>query len=132
MKVSEIRFVNSHEARSQSEDRESQPILNLDAGASLEEKVIAALRTIHDPELPVNIYDLGLIYLIHIDEQAKLQVQMTLTAPACPVAGTLPGQVEAVLRQVDGIRDASVELVWDPPWTRERMSEEAKLTLGLF
>ncbi|MGD2076468.1 MAG: SUF system Fe-S cluster assembly protein [Gammaproteobacteria bacterium] len=104
----------------------------IDDDASLEQKVIEALRTIYDPEIPVNIYDLGLIYVVHIDDQGVVNVQMTLTAPACPVAGTLPGQVEEVLRQVVGVRDARVELVWDPPWDQERMSEEAKLTLGLL
>jgi FeS assembly SUF system protein len=87
---------------------------------------------VYDPEIPVNIYDLGLIYVVHIDEHSVVNVQMTLTAPACPVAGTLPGQVENVLRQVEGVRDASVELVWDPPWDQERMSEEARLTLGML
>jgi len=99
---------------------------------ALEQRVVAALRSVYDPEIPVNIYDLGLIYVVHIDEHSVVNVQMTLTAPACPVAGTLPGQVENVLRQVEGVRDASVELVWDPPWDQERMSEEARLTLGML
>ena len=97
-----------------------------------EEAIVEALRTVYDPEIPVNIYDLGLIYVVHIDDHNVVNVQMTLTAPACPVAGTLPGQVENVLREVEGVRDASVELVWDPPWNQTRMSEEARLTLGLL
>jgi FeS assembly SUF system protein len=104
----------------------------VDEAAPLEHRLIAALRTIYDPEIPVNIYDLGLIYVVDVDEHGMVNVEMTLTAPACPVAGTLPGQVEEVLRQVEGVRDASVELVWDPPWSQERMSEEARLTLGLL
>ena len=103
-----------------------------EADATLEQSVVVALRSVYDPELPVNIYDLGLIYLVHIDEGGVVNVQMTLTAPACPVAGTLPGQVERVLRQVEGVRDAHVELVWDPPWDQSRMSEDASLTLGMF
>ena len=99
---------------------------------ALEQQVVAALRSVYDPEIPVNIYDLGLIYLVHIDDHSVVNVQMTLTAPACPVAGTLPGQVENVLRAVEGVRDASVELVWDPPWDQSRMSEDARLTLGLL
>jgi len=94
--------------------------------------VIEAMRTVHDPEIPVNIYDLGLIYDIDIDADGKVDVRMTLTAPGCPVAGILPGQVAAAVRQVEGVTDANVELVWDPPWSMERMSDEAKLQLGMF
>jgi FeS assembly SUF system protein len=108
-------------------------MVQLDSGdAALEQRVVAALRSVYDPEIPVNIYDLGLIYVVHIDDHNVVNVQMTLTAPACPVAGTLPGQVENVLREVEGVRDASVELVWDPPWDQARMSEDARLTLGLL
>ncbi len=98
----------------------------------LKEPVIAALRTIFDPEIPVNIYDLGLVYGIDIDEQGKVTIRMTLTAPACPFAATLPGQVEQAVKQVEGVSDVNVELVWDPPWSQERMSDEAKLQLGLL
>lgn len=100
--------------------------------ASLKERVIAAMRTVYDPEISVNIYDLGLIYEIDINPQSEVFVKMTLTAPACPVAGILPGQVEAAIKSVDGVSDARVELVWDPPWSQERMTDEAKLTLGLY
>jgi len=100
--------------------------------APLEQRVIAAMRTVYDPEIPVNIYDLGLIYDIQISEQAEVFVKMTLTAPGCPVAGILPGQVESAIRAVEGVSDACVELVWDPPWSQDCMSDEAKLTLGLF
>jgi FeS assembly SUF system protein len=104
----------------------------LAADASLEQCVIAAMRTVYDPEISVNIYDLGLIYDIQINERAEVFVKMTLTAPGCPVAGILPGQVESAIRDLEGVSDACVELVWDPPWSRDCMSDEAKLTLGLF
>lgn len=97
------------------------------------EKVIEALRTVYDPELPVNLYDLGLIYDIDVDsETSAVYVQMTLTAPGCPVAGTLPGEVQKKIESIPGIPQAVVELVWDPPWSRERMSEAALLELGLL
>ena len=98
----------------------------------LEEQVIAALRTVYDPELPVNIYDLGLIYNVAIDKENKVQIQMTLTAPGCPFAQTFPGMVESKVKEVEDINDANVELVWDPPWTQDRMSEAARLELGLL
>lgn len=100
--------------------------------ATLEERVIASLRSVYDPELPVNIYDLGLVYGIEVTADASVQIRMTLTAPACPVAGTLPAQVESVIRAIDGVSSAHVELVWDPPWDQERMSDEARLALGLM
>jgi FeS assembly SUF system protein len=99
----------------------------------LEEQVIQALREIRDPELPVNIYDLGLIYDIDLDATAgTVVIRMTLTAPACPVAQSFPATVECAVRQVPGILEAKVELVWDPPWNRERMSESARLALGMY
>jgi FeS assembly SUF system protein len=104
----------------------------LPAGATLEQRAIAAMRSVYDPEIPLNIYDLGLIYDLQINDQAEVFIKMTLTAPGCPVAGILPGQVADAVRAVDGIADAKVELVWDPPWNQERMSDEAKLTLGLL
>ncbi len=94
--------------------------------------IVEALKQVHDPEIPVNIYDLGLIYDIDLDDEGKAAIRMTLTAPACPVAGTLPGQVEQAAKAVEGVSDATVELVWDPPWSQERMSEEARLQLGLM
>ncbi len=98
----------------------------------LEGKVIEALREIFDPEIPVNIYELGLIYEIKIEPDNSVLVKMTLTAPACPVAGTLPGDVEKRVNAIQEVKEAKVELVWDPPWTRERMSESAMLTLGFM
>jgi FeS assembly SUF system protein len=99
----------------------------------LEAQVIEALREIYDPELPVNIHDLGLIYALELDAAAgTVLIRMTLTAPGCPVAQSFPGTVECAVRKVPGIREARVELVWDPPWSRERMSEEARLQLGMY
>lgn len=98
----------------------------------LEGKVIEVLRSVFDPEIPVNIYDLGLIYSIDVDAENNVKVKMTLTAPACPVAGSLPPQVESKIENIPEVKSASVELVWDPPWSRDRMSEAAMLDLGLF
>ena len=96
------------------------------------EQVVEALQTVYDPEIPVNIYDLGLIYRMDIDDKGDVKIEMTLTAPACPVAGILPGQVAEAVAAVDGVGEVEVSLVWDPPWTRDRMSDEAKLALDMF
>ena len=109
-----------------------KPKVEVPEDASLEEKVIAAMKSVYDPEIPVNIYDLGLIYEVNISDDRVVDVKMTLTAPGCPVAGILPGQVECAIKDVDEVKDAHVELVWDPPWTKDRMSDEAKLELGMF
>lgn len=94
--------------------------------------IIEALKTVYDPEIPVNIYDLGLIYGFEVDDQYFVDVSMTLTAPGCPVAETFPGIVENAVKSVVGVSDARVELTFDPPWTMANMSEEAKLELGLM
>ncbi|HEX4795783.1 MAG TPA: SUF system Fe-S cluster assembly protein [Humisphaera sp.] len=98
----------------------------------LEGKVIEALREIFDPEIPVNIYELGLIYDIKVDPENNVHIKMTLTAPACPVAGSLPGDVERRVEAIPEVKNADVELVWEPPWSRELMSEAAMLQLGMF
>jgi len=98
----------------------------------IEGKVIEALKQVYDPEIPVNIYELGLIYDIQVKPDDTVHVKMTLTAPACPVAGSLPGQVETQVETVPEVKSATVELVWDPPWTRDRMSEAALLQLGMM
>lgn len=98
---------------------------------ALREQVIAALREIYDPEMPVNIYDLGLIYGVEIDPAGSVAIRMTLTAPGCPVAQSFPGFVEHAVRQVEGVTAAQVELVWDPPWCQDQMSEAARLDLGM-
>jgi FeS assembly SUF system protein len=97
----------------------------------LKRQVVAALRTIYDPELPVNIYDLGLIYALDVDADGRVDIRMTLTAPGCPVAQTFPTQVEQTVAEVEGVSSAHVEIVWDPPWDQSRMSEAARLELGL-
>lgn len=98
----------------------------------LEGEIVEALRMVFDPELPVNIYDLGLIYDIQIDDEKNVHILMTLTSPACPVAGSLPGEVEMAALGVPGIGKVDVELTWDPPFTIEMMSEEVRLMLGLM
>jgi FeS assembly SUF system protein len=99
---------------------------------ALQEQVIEALKTVRDPEIPVNLVDLGLIYDLIVNRDGTVYVEMTLTTPACPVAGALPGQVQAAISAVPGVNDARVKLVWTPPWTKDRMSEEARLELGLI
>ena len=98
----------------------------------LEEQVIAALQTCYDPEIPVNIYELGLIYQIDVDPPGAVNIKMTLTSPACPVAGSLPSDVQSKVQAIPGVTSANVELVWEPAWTPDRMSEAAKLQLGFF
>lgn len=99
----------------------------------LEQAVIDQLKTVYDPEIPVNIYDLGLIYAVNLDEAGShVDIAMTLTAPGCPVAQTFPGEVERRIQEIPGIESCKVELVWEPPWTRERMSEAALLELGMM
>lgn len=104
----------------------------MSAAEALKEKVIASIQTCYDPEIPVNIYDLGLIYDVRVLEGNKVEVDMTLTSPACPVAGSLPPEVEEKVRSTEGVTDATVELVWDPPWSPDLMTEAAKLELGLM
>src|SRR5215475_9459122 len=98
---------------------------------SLKDQVVTALKKVYDPEMPVNIYELGLIYGLEVDENGQAAIRMTLTAPNCPVAGTLPAEVERAARAVPGVTDVQLELTFDPPWTKERMSEAAKLALGI-
>ena len=102
------------------------------SGSNLYEAVIDALKDIYDPEIPVNIYDLGLIYHVEITPEHHAKVKMTLTTPHCPVAESMPGEVEMRVGAVPGIGDAEVELVWDPPWDPQKMSDEARLELGML
>jgi len=102
------------------------------AQRALESSIVEVIRTVYDPEIPVNVYDLGLIYEIAIDPESRVKVKMTLTAPGCPVAGSLPVEVERKIEGITGVKDAEVELVWDPPWDKSRMSEAAMLDLGII
>jgi FeS assembly SUF system protein len=97
-----------------------------------EADIVAALKTVYDPEIPVDIYELGLIYDIIVERGGKVAIKMTLTAPGCPVAGSMPGMVEEALSRVPGVSEAEVELVWDPPWDFTRMSEAARLELNMY
>ena len=99
---------------------------------ALRDDVIAVLRTCYDPEIPVDIYELGLIYEVRADAAGDVAIKMTLTSPACPVAGTLPGEVEIKVAELPDVRRVGVELVWDPPWDKDRMSEAAQVKLGFF
>jgi FeS assembly SUF system protein len=98
---------------------------------ALESTIVEVIRTVYDPEIPVNIYELGLIYEIAIDAENRVKVKMTLTAPGCPVAGSLPVEVEKKIESIPQVKDAEVEVVWDPPWDKSRMSEAALLDLGI-
>ncbi len=100
--------------------------------ADLKERIITKMRTCYDPEIPVNIYDLGLIYETNVNPDGFVHVRMTLTAPGCPAAGILPGEVEDKIRLTQGVKDVKVDVVWDPPWNKDMMSEAAKLQLGFL
>ena len=101
-------------------------------GRSLEERVVEALKTVHDPEIPVNIYELGLIYNLDVGGDGSVAVAMTLTTPHCPAAASMPADVERVVQAVPGVGAVKVEVVWEPPWSKDRMSEAARLELGFF
>ena len=99
--------------------------------SDIKNKVIEEIKKIYDPEIPVNIYELGLIYKIEVDEKNKVDLDMTLTSPNCPVAESLPNQVKESIMKVEGVSDVNLNLVWEPPWTKDKMSEAAKLELNL-
>ena len=100
--------------------------------SDLKEKIIKEVKKIYDPEIPVNIYELGLIYNIQVNDDRKVNIEMTLTSPNCPVAESLPNMVKENILKIDGVEDVELKLVWDPPWTKDRMSEAAKLELNLL
>jgi FeS assembly SUF system protein len=108
------------------------PPLSVSEAIQLNDRVVEVLRTCYDPEIPVNIYDLGLIYEIKAERSGEVYVKMTLTAPTCPVAGSLPPEVEAKIRELPGVTSVKVDLVWEPPWDMSRVSEAAKLQLGIW
>lgn len=103
-----------------------------DMEPNLEEQIVDALKTVFDPEIPVNIYELGLIYDLAIEDEGQVKIKMTLTSPGCPVAGSLPGEVQTKVEGVPGVANADVELVWDPAWNPSMMTEAARLQLGMF
>lgn len=98
----------------------------------LEQKIISVLETVYDPEIPVNIYELGMIYNIKIDDNANADITMTLTSPNCPVAESLPGEVRQKIKSIEGLNEVKLNLVWEPPWNKDMMSDEAKLNLGFL
>jgi FeS assembly SUF system protein len=109
-----------------------EPLSGSEPGGALYESVIEALKEIYDPEIPVNIYDLGLIYGVDVTDDGHVAITMTLTTPHCPVAESMPGEVELRVSAVPGIATADVNLVWDPPWSPQQMSDDAKLELGML
>jgi FeS assembly SUF system protein len=110
----------------------STAALNVSEVVALQDKIVEKLRTVYDPEIPVNIYDLGLIYKVQVEPTGDIYVRMTLTSPGCPAAGTLPGEVEDKIVMVPGTKQVKVEVVWEPTWDKNMMSEAAKLQLGFF
>jgi len=113
------------------DENEIGPI-DLDRTAALQPAIVAAISTVFDPEIPVNIYELGLIYDIDADAESRVHVRMTLTSPACPSAQQLPSEVRYKVKAVEGVADCKVDVVWEPPWTKDMMSEAAKLSLGVY
>jgi FeS assembly SUF system protein len=111
---------------------EPQGTLPADESAEIENRVVEVLKTVFDPEIPVNIYELGLVYDVDVQPSGEVKISMTLTSPACPVAGSLPGEVQAKVEAVPGVTKAEIDLVWEPAWNPGLMSEAAKLQLGMF
>jgi FeS assembly SUF system protein len=122
-------FERREQNRNDRMNKETSEIINKQ---QLEEKIIAMLKTCYDPEIPVNIFELGLIYEIQIDNEGNVVVKMTLTSPACPVAGSLPGEVQEKVYSIPEVKNVRVELVWNPPWDKDMMSDIAKLELGML
>ena len=127
----EVREAPRKDPQEDSRQEDSRQGSGEDPGA-LRQRVVEALKQVYDPEIPVNIYDLGLIYRLDVGDGGAVTIDMTLTTPGCPVAETFPGMVEYEVGRVEGVRSAAVEIVWDPPWTQDRMTEAAKLELGLW
>jgi FeS assembly SUF system protein len=111
---------------------EQPPTIPADQMAHLTDEIVAALKTVYDPEIPADIYELGLIYKVDIDDDRMVRIDMTLTTPNCPSAAELPGEVENAVAGVSGVREAKVTIVWDPPWDRSRMSDEARTVLDMW
>lgn len=113
-------------------DAANESAIPRDELARMTDDIVAALKTVYDPEIPSDIYELGLIYRVDIEDDRTVKVEMTLTAPGCPVAGEMPGWVENAVRTVEGVMDVEVSMTFDPPWTPDRMSEEAQIAVGLY
>jgi FeS assembly SUF system protein len=113
-------------------NKPTEPATDSPKSVILESEIVDALRTCFDPEIPVNIYELGLIYDVKAEESGDVNIKMTLTSPACPAAQSLPGEVETKVKAVPGVEEVKVEVIWDPPWDPSRMSEAAKLQLGFL
>ena len=117
---------------STAKDESAPSAIPADELARITDAVVAALKTVYDPEIPVDIYELGLIYKVDLEDDRTLRVEMSLTAPGCPVAGEMPGWVQEAVERVDGVEKAHVNLTFEPPWTPDRMSDEARLALNMF
>jgi FeS assembly SUF system protein len=131
-KTETLQMLTETQMRTQPMNTSDEPSSSASVVGSLNDAIITALRSVHDPEIPVNIYDLGLIYRIELKDHESVDIDMTLTAPGCPVASEILSWVRKAVSAVDGIKRVNVNLVFDPPWDQEKMSEEAKLELGLM
>ena len=120
------------QAEPASDDAVATTALPREELARMTDDIVSALKTVYDPEIPADIYELGLIYKVDIEDDRTVKIDMTLTAPGCPVAGEMPGWVENAVRTVEGVMDVEVEMVFDPPWTPDRMSEEAQIAVGWY
>jgi FeS assembly SUF system protein len=112
-------------------EENKNPDTTPESGGELKQKIIEVLKTVYDPEIPVDIYELGLVYTVDVKPGGAAEITMTLTSPACPVAESLPPEVEGKVTAIDGVSSAKVEITWEPPWTPDMMSEAARLTLGM-
>ena len=128
----DMRLRDTVDAAAGSADEEAVSAIPQDELNQLTDALIAAFKTVFDPEIPVDIYELGLIYKVDIDDNRKVDIDMTLTAPGCPVAGEMPGWVENAVSSVEGVSGVDVKMVFDPPWTPDRMSEEAQVAVGWY
>jgi FeS assembly SUF system protein len=124
--------ISTSETFAEAWDAPTKSALSQDELNRLTDDLIEALKTVYDPEIPVDIYELGLIYKVDVSDDRDVQVEMTLTAPGCPVAGEMPGWVEDAVKKVEGVKSARANLVFDPPWDSSKMSDEAKLALNMF
>lgn len=137
MNAGDARMIEDKPAEAAAAGTPAEPVsegaqLSISEAIQLQDRVIEVLRTCYDPEIPVNIYELGLIYEVKVERTGSVYIRMTLTAPTCPVAGSLPPEVESKVKELPGVSAAKVDVVWDPPWDMSKMSEAAKLQLGMW